>query len=186
MSYVKSGEFVDRAPDVVTLDNVSKVYDSAPGTVHALRNVYLGVTVGSFLAVMGKEKSGKTTLLKCLSGETRPSSGSLRRPAGAQGGVTVTWPTAEEGASSLEAALARRPELLLADDASEECGAALRRAVDERGVAVVMATTAPAAAAQADAVVFLDDGAVVDMIADAGPQAIRECLERAGGLGAGR
>ncbi|MFJ9847903.1 ATP-binding cassette domain-containing protein [Streptomyces sp. NPDC101150] len=184
MSHVKSSEFIDRAPDVVTLDNVTKIYDSVPSAVYALRGVSLAVRAGVFLAVMGKEKSGKTTLLKCLSGEIEPSSGSLSRRAGAQGGVMVSSPAAPGDASSLEAALARRPELLLADEASEECGAALRRAVEDRGVAVVMATTAPAAAARADAVVFLNDGAVVDMVADAGPQTIRECLERAGGFGA--
>ncbi|MFI9050861.1 ATP-binding cassette domain-containing protein [Streptomyces sp. NPDC053427] len=185
MSYVKSSEFIDRAPDLVTLDNVTKIYDSAAGPVYGLRGVNLAVRAGVFLAVMGKEKSGKTTLLKCLSGETQPTSGSLSRRAGSEGDVVVSCP-APGDPSSLEAALARRPALLLADEASEECGAALRRAVADRGVAVVMATTAPAAAARADAVVFLNDGAVVDMVADAGPQKIRECLERAGGFGAAR
>jgi putative ABC transport system ATP-binding protein len=47
---------------------VRKVYRTAAGEVHALRDVSLRVGEGEFVAVMGPSGSGKTTLLNCLSG----------------------------------------------------------------------------------------------------------------------
>ncbi|WP_078897468.1 ATP-binding cassette domain-containing protein [Streptomyces rimosus] len=62
----------------VTLDNVSKRYpDADPGRC-ALEDLSLGVRKGRFCAVMGPPKSGKTTLLQCMAGIVRPSSGTVR------------------------------------------------------------------------------------------------------------
>jgi putative ABC transport system ATP-binding protein len=69
-------------------------------------------------------------------------------------------------------ALVMNPRLLLADEptgnldtvAGDEILALLRRAVDERGLAIVMVTHAPLAAAAADRVLLLRDGEVVDDI----------------------
>ncbi|MFD7318912.1 ATP-binding cassette domain-containing protein [Streptomyces sp. NPDC059883] len=153
-----------------------------------MRNVSLVVREGVFLAVMGEDSPGKTTLLKCLSGEIQPSSGVVRRAPGSGDGrgPLASWvsgpggPGGAGGAGSVAAAVALGPRLLLADEASEESGAALRRAVEGHGVAAVMSASSPTVAACADAVVFLRDGRVVDMVAGAGPEVISDCLERSG------
>jgi putative ABC transport system ATP-binding protein len=69
-------------------------------------------------------------------------------------------------------ALAGRPEVIFADEptgnldsrSGGEILAFMRRAVDEMGQTVVMVTHDPGAAAYADAVVFLADGRIVDML----------------------
>nr|UNF16811.1 hypothetical protein [Streptomyces scopuliridis] len=182
MMHVDSSQSVERVSEVVALENVTKIYETRPRTIYALRNVSLVVREGVFLAVMGEGGPGKTTLLKCLSGEIQPSSGVVRRAPGSGDGrgPLVSWVPEPGGAGSVAAAVALGPRLLLADEASEESGAALRRAVEGHGVAAVMATSAPTVAACADAVVFLRDGRVVDMVAGAGPEVISDCLERSG------
>ncbi|MFE4367891.1 ATP-binding cassette domain-containing protein [Streptomyces sp. NPDC056835] len=182
MMHVDSSESIERVSEVVALENVTMVYGTRPGVVYALRNVSLVVREGVFLAVMGEESSGKTTLLKCLSGEIQPSSGVVRHGpgSGGRGGPLVSWVPGPGGAGSVAAAVALGSRLLLADEASEESAVALRRAVKGHGVAAVMSTSAPAVAARADAVVFLRDGGVVDMVAGAGPEVISDCLERSG------
>ncbi|MFE4537324.1 ATP-binding cassette domain-containing protein [Streptomyces scopuliridis] len=161
------------------------MYGTRPRAVYALRNVSLAVRGGVFLAVMGEGSPGKTTLLKCLSGEIQPSSGVVRRGpvSGDRDGPLVSWVDGPGGTGSVAAAVALGARLLLADEASEESGAALRRAVKGHGVAAVMSTSAPAVAARADAVVFLRDGGVVDLVAGAGPDMISDCLERSGRSG---
>jgi putative ABC transport system ATP-binding protein len=69
-------------------------------------------------------------------------------------------------------ALVMNPRLLLADEptgnldtaAGDEILGLLRRAVEERGLSIVMVTHAPLAAAMADRVLLLRDGEVVDDI----------------------
>ncbi|MFD8923175.1 ATP-binding cassette domain-containing protein, partial [Streptomyces sp. NPDC059569] len=79
--HVDSSQSVERVSEVVALENVTKIYETRPGTIYALRNVSLVVREGVFLAVMGEGSPGKTTLLKCLSGEIEPSSGVVGRGA---------------------------------------------------------------------------------------------------------
>ncbi|UNO41469.1 ATP-binding cassette domain-containing protein [Streptomyces sp. MST-110588] len=183
MSHVTSTDLIDRASEIVTLENVTKIYESGSRAVCALRNVSLAVNSGVFLAVMGEDRPGKTTLLKCLSGEIQPSSGGVRHGTPEARGTVVEWLGADGTGPGEETLPGRHPRLLLVDEGGEEVGAALRRAVQRPGVAAVMTTTEPAAAACADAVVFLHGGAVVDMVADAGPDRISECLERSARLG---
>lgn len=81
--------------------------------------------------------------------------------------------------------LVRGAQLLLVDQpvahgaagSPEEWAEVLRRAVDRTGVAAVMVTADPAAAARADATVFLRDGLLVDALAGAAPQRIADCLK---------
>ena len=69
-------------------------------------------------------------------------------------------------------ALAGRPEVIFADEptgnldsrSGGEILAFMRRAVDDMGQTIVMVTHDPGAAAYADAVVFLADGRIVDML----------------------
>jgi putative ABC transport system ATP-binding protein len=61
----------------VRLDSVTKVYGKGEGAVTALREVSIGLPVGSFTAVMGPSGSGKSTFLHCAAGLDRPTSGSV-------------------------------------------------------------------------------------------------------------
>ncbi|WP_167538540.1 ABC transporter ATP-binding protein [Streptomyces albofaciens] len=57
---------------------MSKRYPEADPDRCALDDLSLGVRKGRFCAVMGPPKSGKTTLLQCMAGIVRPSSGTVR------------------------------------------------------------------------------------------------------------
>ena len=86
-------------------------------------------------------------------------------------------------------ALITRPELIFADEptgnldsnASTEVLAFLRQAVSEHGQSIVMVTHDPQAAAHADRVVFLADGAVVAELASPTADAVLEQMKRLGG-----
>jgi putative ABC transport system ATP-binding protein len=79
-------------------------------------------------------------------------------------------------------ALATRPDVIFADEPTGNLDSAagaellgfLRRAVDEFGQTVVMVTHDPFAASEADAVVLLADGRVVDRIDAPTPTSVRD------------
>jgi putative ABC transport system ATP-binding protein len=86
-------------------------------------------------------------------------------------------------------ALITRPELIFADEptgnldsnASTEVLAFLRQAVSEHGQSIVVVTHDPQAAAYADRVVFLADGAVVGELASPTADAVLEQMKQLGG-----
>ena len=59
------------------IKNLSKIYASQHGTVHALDNISLTIERGSFVTITGGSGSGKTTLLLALGGLNRPSTGTI-------------------------------------------------------------------------------------------------------------
>ena len=59
------------------IENLSKIYSSPHGTVHALDNITLTIERGSFVSITGGSGSGKTTLLLALGGLNHPSRGSV-------------------------------------------------------------------------------------------------------------
>jgi putative ABC transport system ATP-binding protein len=85
-------------------------------------------------------------------------------------------------------ALVSRPAIVFADEPTgnldSRSGAEvlefLRRAVDEMGQTIVMVTHDPGAAAQADAVVFLADGRIVDHMADPTADRVLDAIKRLG------
>ncbi len=68
----------DSVGPLISLDNVSKVYDLGPVKVPALREASLDVPHGSLVVVLGPSGSGKTTLLNLLGGIDRATSGKIR------------------------------------------------------------------------------------------------------------
>jgi putative ABC transport system ATP-binding protein len=85
-------------------------------------------------------------------------------------------------------ALASRPEIIFADEPTgnldSRTGAEIldfmRRAVREMGQTVVMVTHDPVAASYADAVLFLNDGRIVDVMADPTPANVLDRMKQLG------
>jgi putative ABC transport system ATP-binding protein len=62
---------------MISLQHVSKTYETPAGLFPALRDIDLEVAKGEFVAVVGKSGSGKSTLLHLIGGIDRASSGSV-------------------------------------------------------------------------------------------------------------
>jgi NitT/TauT family transport system ATP-binding protein len=65
------------APSKLVIDNVSKSFQSASGTVLALDRVSLNVAEGEFVCLVGASGCGKSTLLNIIAGLEKPDSGTV-------------------------------------------------------------------------------------------------------------
>jgi putative ABC transport system ATP-binding protein len=63
------------AEAIITLDDVSRIYDTGKVQVPALQDVTLKVASGEFLAIVGPSGSGKSTMMNILGCLDRPTSG---------------------------------------------------------------------------------------------------------------
>ncbi len=59
---------------MIRLENVSKTY---PPNIKALDHVNLHIKPGEFVSLVGQSGTGKTTLVRCLIGEEKPSEGKI-------------------------------------------------------------------------------------------------------------
>jgi putative ABC transport system ATP-binding protein len=63
---------------MVTVQNLSKQFNTGAGPVTAVDNVSFTIADGIFAAIVGKSGSGKTTLLSLLGALDKPTSGSIK------------------------------------------------------------------------------------------------------------
>ena len=77
---------------MITLDNITKVYDTRQGQRTVLDNVNLRVAKGERIGILGRNGSGKSTLIRLISGVERPTLGHINR------GISISWPLAFGGA----------------------------------------------------------------------------------------
>jgi NitT/TauT family transport system ATP-binding protein len=64
--------------EAIAVNELSKLYATRDGSVHALDRISFSVNEGEFVAVVGPSGCGKSTLLKILSGILPPSQGEAR------------------------------------------------------------------------------------------------------------
>src|SRR5262249_48697617 len=62
----------------ITLDNVTKVFQTRQSEVHALDGIQLSVRDKEFVSLLGPSGCGKSTILGIIAGLTKPSSGTLK------------------------------------------------------------------------------------------------------------
>ena len=62
---------------MISLQNVSKVFESPAGTFAALKDINLEISAGEFIGLIGKSGSGKSTLLNMIGGIDRPTTGTV-------------------------------------------------------------------------------------------------------------
>lgn len=63
--------------DILTVENLTKVYGAGPSATRALDDVSFSVAEGEFVAIVGSSGSGKSTLLHLMGGVDRPTSGTV-------------------------------------------------------------------------------------------------------------
>lgn len=64
--------------EILSCNDLTKIYGTGPNAVTALDHVTLSVESGEFVAIVGASGSGKSTLLHLLGGVDRPSEGEIR------------------------------------------------------------------------------------------------------------
>jgi len=61
--------------NAITVENVSKIFETKFGHVKALEDITFNVGEGEFIAIVGPSGCGKTTLLRIIAGLIRPTKG---------------------------------------------------------------------------------------------------------------
>ena len=63
--------------DAVNINNLSLIFDTNDGDVHALQDIDIKISKGDFVSLIGPSGCGKTTLLRVIADLQMPTSGSL-------------------------------------------------------------------------------------------------------------
>ncbi len=77
---------------MLSLEHVSKDYETRRGRHQVLRDISFTLGRGRNLGILGRNGAGKSTLIRLISGAERPTSGRIHR------GMRVSWPLAFAGA----------------------------------------------------------------------------------------
>lgn len=77
---------------MIRLTGVSKTYPTRSGPVRVLRDVNLTVAAGERVGILGRNGSGKSTMIRLVSGAELPTDGLVERH------MSVSWPLAFGGA----------------------------------------------------------------------------------------
>jgi capsular polysaccharide transport system ATP-binding protein len=77
---------------MLSVERVSKVYETRGGPHKVLDDVSFTLARGRNLGILGRNGSGKSTMIRLISGAERPTSGRVRRS------MRVSWPLAFAGA----------------------------------------------------------------------------------------
>ncbi|MDT4995455.1 MAG: NitT/TauT family transport system ATP-binding protein [Actinoplanes sp.] len=78
---LRSGGFHETLSGVVrmiSLTGISRTFAGATGQVEALRDIYLEVADGEFVAILGRSGCGKSTLLRLIAGLLAPTCGEVK------------------------------------------------------------------------------------------------------------
>lgn len=62
---------------MIEIKNISKTFNTANGSVEALKNVSISIPDGDIFGIIGMSGAGKSTLVRCINMLERPSSGSV-------------------------------------------------------------------------------------------------------------
>jgi len=127
---VKPADFAERGANTAPVLNIDKVWFSY-GERAALRNINLDIERGGFIAVMGRNASGKTTLVKHLNGLLKPSKGKIKLD-----GVDTRKSTVAELSRRVGYVFQNPNDHLFADTVEDEIAFSLRnRGADEAQIA---------------------------------------------------
>lgn len=77
---------------MISVENVSKTYDTRFGPRTILDNVNFHLDRGRNIGILGQNGAGKSTLIRLIGGAEKPTSGRIHR------GMSVSWPLAFGGA----------------------------------------------------------------------------------------
>src|SRR5690606_27243879 len=77
------------ADTLLSVQGLRKVYESSTGSVEAIADISFEMKAGELVCIVGPSGCGKTTLLKCIAGLLKPTSGEVLMD-----GVKVTSPPA--------------------------------------------------------------------------------------------
>ena len=62
---------------MIEIKNLSKRFDTASGTVEALKNVSISIPDGDIFGIIGMSGAGKSTLVRCINMLERPTEGTV-------------------------------------------------------------------------------------------------------------
>ena len=77
---------------MIEMRNISKTYETRRGYHTVLDSIDLTIHPGEKIGILGRNGSGKSTMIRILSGAERPTRGQIFR------GISISWPLAFGGA----------------------------------------------------------------------------------------